>query len=173
MGDFQSLRRFDLRARIPMLPKPVMVSRAQEGFKMKRIAFVIALVAWLAAYQGIGVGSPNVSEIAQANNAMAPSNQGLAILFGDSNQHGVFDQADLDLLVSWIFGPPPPAPEPGSCAFIASDVGGNSLLDIPDANLFQLHLNGSITEFPVEQNGNEVTCGNGSPSALTPDRIRP
>ena len=71
------------------------------------------------------------------------------VVFGDSNQDGVFDFDDLDRLTQWLFGQLP-FPPSDSQAFIASDVNGDDVIDFLDVDLYINHLLGIIDRFPVE-----------------------
>ena len=72
------------------------------------------------------------------------------VLYGDLNQDSVFSQLDLDLLMNMIFWPPPILPQPGTLAFLVTDVNGDGVLDLDDLLLFMQHLDGDISVFPVE-----------------------
>lgn len=74
------------------------------------------------------------------------------IVYGDSNQDGVFTLEDLYLLMDWLDGVPPPMPQPGSQAFLASDVNIDQLVDWYDYFLFLDLLNGVIPGFPYGTN---------------------
>lgn len=86
--------------------------------------------------------------------AIAASTPGLGcVVYGDSNQDGVFGLDDLYLLMDWLDGAPPPMPEKGSRAFLATDVDGNQQIDWYDFFQFLDVLNGVSPGFPY---GNSV-----------------
>ena len=70
-------------------------------------------------------------------------------LFGDSNLDGVFNMADLNVMVDWLVGREP-MPELGTLAFIVSDVNGDGVLNQADLDLYVDHLLQRIDWFPVE-----------------------
>ncbi|MBL8291698.1 MAG: hypothetical protein JNN08_07675 [Bryobacterales bacterium] len=69
------------------------------------------------------------------------------ILYGDSNQDGVFWVEDEWLLESWLNGVPP-IPQPGTHAFLATDVDFDQRITWFDALLIIDKLNGIIEHFP-------------------------
>jgi len=81
--------------------------------------------------------------------AMAATTPGpVCIVYGDANQDGVFWVEDVWLLMDWLDGAPPPMPEPGTHAFLATDVDFDQRITWFDALLAIDKLNGLIEHFP-------------------------
>jgi hypothetical protein len=70
-------------------------------------------------------------------------------VYGDADGNGVFELADLNVLVDWLLLRSAP-PASGSAAFIAADVDGNGKIELADLNLYVDRLLGRITKFPIE-----------------------
>lgn len=73
-----------------------------------------------------------------------------AVLYGDVNQDGVVNQADIIALVNIIIHVTA-TPAAGSNAFVASDVNGDGTINSVDNAILSDFIIGRITSFPVER----------------------
>ena len=70
-------------------------------------------------------------------------------VYGGASLSGTFDIQDLLLVIDWLLGRVAP-PAPGTEAFIAADVDGDSVVELGDVIWMVHRLVGKISEFPVE-----------------------
>lgn len=74
-------------------------------------------------------------------------------IHGDAGLDGSFGIEDLNLVIDWLVGRAP-MPAAGDDAYVATDVDGDSYINLADLHWMIMRLLGQVTKFPVESMGN-------------------